>query len=80
MDTLQQAESTAAQLAPLAGLISPQAATVAALAPIAIDMLNSAVKLTQAGAMTQDQLAGLFQTIGQGIQSTHAQWTALNKT
>jgi len=80
MTTLQQAETTAAQLAPLAGLISPQAATIAAIAPIAIDMLNSAVKLTQAGAMTQDQLAQLFLTIGAGIQTTHDKWSALNKT
>ena len=73
-------EQTIETIASVAAIASPQAATVAALAPIAISMLNNAVQLTQAGAMTQDQLAALFQTIGQGVQSIHKQWAALNPT
>ena len=79
---LDQVIATAEALAPAAGLISPQAGVAAAaavtLAPIAIGLLNNAMQLTQAGALTQSQLAQMFVNIGQGIESTHAAWIALN--
>ncbi len=57
---------------------SPQAAAIVALAPIALQFLQSAMQLQQAGAMTSDQLAALFASIGQGIQSSHDKWAAMN--
>ena len=58
---------------------SPQVAAITELAPIAVNLLQSAMQLQSAGAMTGDQLAALFATIGQGVQSTHDAWTALNE-
>ena len=79
---LDQTIATAKALAPLAGLVSPQAgataSTAIALAPIAIGLLNNALQLTQAGALTQTQLAQLFVNIGTGIESTHMAWVAMN--
>lgn len=57
---------------------SPQAASIAALAPIAMQLMQSAIQLHSAGAMSPDQLATLFGTIGAGVQATHNQWAALN--
>lgn len=79
---LDQTIATAEALAPLAGLVSPQAGVAAnaavALAPIAIGLLNNALQLTQAGALTQTQLAQLFVNIGTGIEATHNAWVAMN--
>lgn len=75
----QTAVATAETLLPtILAAVSPQAASIAALAPIAIQLLQAAAQLENAGAMTSDQLASLFLTIGQGVQSTHNQWAALN--
>ena len=79
---LDQAIATAEALAPAAALISPQAGAAAsaavALAPIAIGLLNNALQLTQAGALTQTQLAQLFVNIGTGIEATHTAWVAMS--
>ena len=66
------------ELTPLIAATSPQGAAIVALAPLAIKFLQSAMQLQQAGAMTAEQLVGLFATIGQGVQSSHAQWAAMN--
>ena len=84
---LQTAVDTAKTLAPvlvtaaMAGSAAANpgaAATVAALAPIAMQLLNNAMMLSQAGAMSDAELAQLFSTIGRGISATQAQWDAMN--
>lgn len=66
--------------AAVAGAVAnPQAATaIATLAPVALQLLQNASLLQQAGAMSDAQLAQLFVTVGQGIQATHDSWTAMN--
>ena len=59
---------------------NPQVAAIATLAPIAISLLQNATQLQQAGSMSQQQLANLFESISQGIVATHAQWESLTKT
>lgn len=72
---VETALQTAAVLAPV---LDPKTATVAALAPVALQMLQAATQLQQAGVLPPDQLAALFASIGSGIQATHNQWTAMN--
>jgi hypothetical protein len=69
---------TTATLAPVLAAADPKIAAVVALAPAAIQLLQSAVTLQQAGVLPPAQLASLFASIGQGIQSTHDQWVAMN--
>lgn len=69
---------TAAALAPTLASSDPRIAAIVALAPVAIQLLQSATTLQQAGVLPAEQLAGLFASIGQGIQSTHDKWAALN--
>jgi hypothetical protein len=57
---------------------NPQVAAVVALAPVAIQLLQSATQLQQAGVLPPDQLAALFAKVGEGIQSTHERWAAMN--
>lgn len=62
-----------------AGSISnPGVASAVMLAPLAIQFMQMGLQLQQAGAMTPEQLAALFATVGVGIQSTHDRWTAMN--
>jgi hypothetical protein len=76
---LQTAEALAPVILAAAGTaLSPQTAAIVALAPIALSFLQSATQLEQAGAMTPAQLASLFLSIGQGVQSTHDKWVAMN--
>ncbi len=77
---IQTAEALAPTLLSVAAAASPQAASVAALAPVAIQLLQLAMQLQSAGAMSQSQLAGLFSQIGQGVQQTHNAWVAMNPT
>lgn len=74
--------ATAEQLLPTllsaASVSSPAAAGITALAPVAMQLMQSAMQLHSAGAMSADQLATLFGTIGAGVQTTHDQWAALN--
>lgn len=74
----QTALQTAVAMSPLLAAGSPQVAAVVALAPVAIQLLQSATQLQQAGVLPPEQLAALFASIGQGIQSTHNQWAAMN--
>lgn len=80
--TLQNVEQTAESLAPIAGaalsVSNPGAAAAISLLPTAINLLNSAVALTQAGGMTQDQLVAMMNSISQSITVSHAQWAAMN--
>ena len=70
--------STAEALDPVLAASSPAAASAAALAPIALQFLQSAQQIQAAGLMTADQLAATFASIGQGVQATHNAWAALN--
>ena len=80
--TLQTVEQTAEQLAPAISAVvatsNPGAAAAISLLPTAINLLNSAVALTQAGGMTQDQLVAMLNSISQSITASHAQWAAMN--
>ena len=80
--TIQNIEQTAAALAPVVSVAlkasNPAAASALALLPVALQLLNTAGQLTQAGGMTETQLADLFASVGAGISSAHAQWDALN--
>ena len=71
---INEAIAVAGALAP----VSPQGAAIVALAPIALSFFDAAIKLQAAGAMTTAQLAGLFASVGQGIQATHDAWAALD--
>lgn len=74
----QTALQTAEALIPAMLLANPAAAKAAEVVPLAIQLLQTASQLQQAGAMTEEQLAALFSQIGQGIQSTHQKWVAMN--
>lgn len=83
----QTIAATAEELAPVAlavaaaaaGAGSGETALAVKLAPIALQTLQSALQLSQAGALSPAQLAALFSQIGAGIQQTHNQWEALNQ-
>jgi hypothetical protein len=79
---LQSAVATLQAAAPLilgAALASnPNAAAIAQIAPVALQFLQTASLLHNAGAMTSQQLADLFSTIGNGVQTTHNAWAAMN--
>jgi hypothetical protein len=78
--TAQTVATTALETAvAVAAVTNPQAAAVVALAPIALQFLQSATQLQQAGAMTPEQLTNMFRIVGAGVQSTHDRWAALNK-
>ena len=57
---------------------SGNAALALQLVPVAIQAIQSAQQLAQAGALSPAQLAALFAQIGAGIKQTHDQWEALN--
>jgi hypothetical protein len=79
-----QAEAIAAGVAQSIAAAAPVlaagtgAATIVALAPIALQFLDAATKLQQSGVLPPDQLAALFAKVGEGIQSTHERWAAMN--
>lgn len=79
-DTIKTALDTAAALAPTLAAIDPKVAIVAELAPLAIQLLQAATAAQQAGLIPAEQLAGLFASVGTGIQSTHDEWVAMNRT
>jgi hypothetical protein len=74
----QTALATALNLAPTLAAADPKVAAIVALAPLAVELLQSATKAQQAGILPPEQLAALFASIGQGIQSTHQQWASMN--
>jgi len=76
---LQTVEALAPTILAAGSAANPQVAAVVALAPIALAFLQSATQLEQAGAMTPAQLASLFLSVGQGVQSTHDKWLSLNE-
>lgn len=77
-DIVETAVQTVGALAPTLAAADPRVAAVVALAPLAIQLLDAATKAQQAGVIPPEQLAGLFLSVGQGIQSTHVQWAAMN--
>jgi hypothetical protein len=81
--TLDTTVQTAEQLLPsviagVAAAADPKVAAIVQVAPIAMQLLQSAMQLESAGALTGDQLAAMFANIGKGVQATHDAWTALN--
>jgi len=58
-----------------AALVNPQ---IGVIAPVVLQLIDAATKLEGASLMTAEQLQALFADIGAGINSTHAQWAALN--
>ncbi len=81
MDT-QQIASIAETAAMGVGMVAganPEVALAVKLVPVAIQLLQSAQQITEAGAMTPDQLAALFAQIGQGVMSAHNAWAAMNQ-
>ena len=55
---------------------SPGVALAIQLAPIALQLMQSATQLAQAGALTPAELAALWKQIGAGVQSAHDAWAA----
>ena len=79
LDTIAQtALATAAALAPQLAAADPKVAAVVALTPLAIQLLQTAATAQQAGLISDDQLAGLWASSSQNIQTAHAQWAAMN--
>ena len=77
---LQTAESLAPAIATAIAASNPGAASALALAPIVIQLMQAATNAAQAGALTADQLATLFQHVGSGVLATHNAWNAMNAT
>jgi len=78
-DTIKQTVEALAPAIIAAGVASnPNAAAIASLAPVALQFLQSATALQQAGALSPEQLAYMFSSMGQGIQSTHDKWAAMD--
>lgn len=69
---------TAASLAPTLAAADPKVAAITAAATLGINLLQAATAAQQAGMIPADQLAALFLSVGQGIQSTHQQWAEMN--
>lgn len=78
-DTAATILKTALDTAALIATTDPRAAAAVALAPIFTQLLNAAMQMQQARAMTPEALASLFVSIGKGIQSTSNEWNAMNK-
>jgi hypothetical protein len=72
-------EQTAAAMLPeIATAVGAANPTVARAMALALQLLQSVTQLSNAGAMSPDQLAQLFSSIGKDIQATHEQWVAMN--
>lgn len=88
MDQTTQTALNIAQAAlPIAAaaatIASPQNAVaisaVASLTPLAVSMLQNALTLSQAGAMSDAQLTQLFTTVAAGLETVHKDWIAKNE-
>jgi hypothetical protein len=78
-DTVKQTVEALAPTILAAGIASnPNTAAIASLAPVALQFLQSATALQQAGALSPEQLAYMFSSMGQGIQTTHDKWAAMD--
>jgi hypothetical protein len=77
-DIAQTALQTAAGLAPTLAATDPRVAAIVALSPLALQLLQMATQAQQAGLLTPEQLAAMWTDVGAGLQSTHAQWAAMN--
>lgn len=75
---LQTAEVLAPSILAAVAASDPRVAAVAQFAPVALQLLQSAIQLQQAGVISSTELASMFGSIGNGIQSTHLQWAAMN--
>ena len=75
---LATAEAMAPTLIAAAVVANPQAASIAQMAPIMLQLMQTATQLHGVGAMTDDQLAALFANVGAGVAATHATWSAMN--
>lgn len=72
------AVKTAEAILPTLASADPRAATIMALAPLALQLLQIGTQANQAGLLPDSQLAALFASVGSGIQSTHNAWAAMN--
>ncbi len=79
MSTQNTVATVAPALLAIASAADPKVAGAMQLAPLAIQALQSLSQLAQAGVMTPDQLAQMFAQIGQGIQTTHNAWKAMDE-
>lgn len=74
----QAAGAMAPAILSAVGASNPGVAAIIQLAPVAIQFLQSALQLQQAGIISAEQLAQMFSSVGAGIQNTHDQWAAMN--
>lgn len=77
-DIATTALQTAVALAPTLVAADPKVAAITAAATLGLNLLQAATAAQQAGMIPADQLSALFLAVGQGIQSTHLQWAAMN--
>lgn len=72
---LQTALAVSAALAPT----DPRLAAIVGVAPLITQFLDAAAKIQQSGALTPDQLAALFASVGQSVEQTQAQWDTMTE-
>jgi hypothetical protein len=77
-DLAQTVLQTASDLAPTLAAADTKAAAIIAVATLGLELLQKAAEAQQAGVIPPEQLAGLFLSVGQGVQSTHDQWARMN--
>jgi hypothetical protein len=75
---VQTTEALLPAILAAAGVANPALTSAAQIAPAVISALQLAATFQKSGFMTADQLASLFASIGQGVQSTHDKWAAMN--
>lgn len=79
VDAVKTVAETAAPVILAAALASnPNAKAIAELAPVALQLLQTANTLHNAGAMSQQQLADLFSSVGAGLKASHDAWVAMD--
>jgi hypothetical protein len=47
---------------------------------LAISLIQAAMQMSQAGQITSEELAVLFETIGKSVNDTHVKWASMNAT
>jgi hypothetical protein len=77
---LQTAEALAPTILGVAAVASgnPELAMAVKLAPLALQFMQSASQLANAGVLSPADLAALFAKVGVGIQTTHNAWAAMD--
>jgi hypothetical protein len=71
---------TLKQLAPaLIGAALLKNPSAAQVAPLVLQLLQTATQLHSVGTLNDQQLADLFVSVGAGVQVTHNAWVAMNE-